>query len=370
MHNLMGKGVHKFLPNMAWRESLLAPERHDIYLDWMRGLAAMAVFVSHLRGGFFVKWADLDSSSQNLTNFILFSLTRLGRESVVVFFVLSGYLVGGNALHRAMDGDFSVRRYAIARIARLYPVLVPALFLTAFFDSLHIQASTVSLGVRPFFVNLFFLNGILGPSFGSNAPLWSLAYEWWYYVAFGAGLFAAMSIRARKKIAVASSVVVLCTALFIMSGPMFALFPLWLLGALARATPRRPSVSLAALATFTLLIAIAVSTSLWNLFGDYLVGFATFGFICAIKNQPPLEAQWSRVGTTLAAFSYTLYAVHYPINYFTEELLHPNRLRHAGIAQWTSLVIIGAGIILICYGWYWLFERQSPRFRRWLEARV
>jgi hypothetical protein len=33
-------------------------------------------------------------------------------------------------------------------------------------------------------VNAFFLQTIAGPTFGSNGPLWSLAYEWWYYVLF------------------------------------------------------------------------------------------------------------------------------------------------------------------------------------------
>src|SRR5215813_3058612 len=74
------------------------PERHDAYLDALRGIAALTVFLTHVRGSFFVKWSDLDAASQGPLNYALFVLTRLGRESVIIFFVLSGYLVGGQAL--------------------------------------------------------------------------------------------------------------------------------------------------------------------------------------------------------------------------------------------------------------------------------
>ena len=38
--------------------------------------------------------------------------------------------------------------------------------------------------------NLFFLQTIFVPPFGSNAPLWSLSFEFWYYLLFPLCLFA------------------------------------------------------------------------------------------------------------------------------------------------------------------------------------
>ena len=43
-------------------------------------------------------------------------------------------------------------------------------------------------------MNAFFLQTIVGPTFGSNGPLWSLAYEWWYYVLFPLALGAVWPI--------------------------------------------------------------------------------------------------------------------------------------------------------------------------------
>jgi len=44
---------------------------------------------------------------------------------------------------------------------------------------------TTHLSLDTFLGNLMQLQTIVVSSFGSNGPLWSLANEWWYYVAFG-----------------------------------------------------------------------------------------------------------------------------------------------------------------------------------------
>src|ERR1035441_502485 len=44
-----------------------------------------------------------------------------------------------------------------------------------------------------FFGNLFFLQSVVSPVFGSNGPLWSLSYEFWYYILFPVLMIAATS---------------------------------------------------------------------------------------------------------------------------------------------------------------------------------
>ena len=51
---------------------------------------------------------------------------NLGSDSVVIFFVLSGYVIA----YTADQKDRTVRRYFINRCARIYSVVVPALLLT------------------------------------------------------------------------------------------------------------------------------------------------------------------------------------------------------------------------------------------------
>ncbi len=195
-------------------------QSHDLYLDWIRGIAAFLVFLTHLRGEYFVKWSDLAVDSQNFVNFVLFSLTRLGRESVVIFFVLSGYLVGGMAARQFLAARFSILRYFIARLTRLYVVLIPALFLTLLFDSLDSASTLANSGVVPFLINFFFLQEILGAPYGSNAPLWSLSYEWWYYCAFGFALVAISNAIAKRNGPMLVGTLLALAAFLIMSAPM------------------------------------------------------------------------------------------------------------------------------------------------------
>lgn len=46
------------------------------------------------------------------------------------------------------------------------------------------------VNVTALFGNLFMLQDVLTPTRGSNGPLWSLSYEWWYYCLFAFALAA------------------------------------------------------------------------------------------------------------------------------------------------------------------------------------
>ena len=157
----------------------------------------------HARSLIFVDYGDLKSPGILAKGF--YFLTGFGHEAVMVFFVISGYLVGGKVWSLYREGRFGWRRYLADRASRLYAVLFVALLLGAAMDwtgylffnkyGLYNQgyegaiavlgaAPIERMGWRDFLVNAFFLQTIVGPTFGSNGPLWSLAYEWWYYVLF------------------------------------------------------------------------------------------------------------------------------------------------------------------------------------------
>ena len=61
-------------------------------------------------------------------------VSGLGHQWVIVFFVLSGYLVGGSVLRSVRTGSWSWRAYLLARLSRLYVVLLPALLLGGALD--------------------------------------------------------------------------------------------------------------------------------------------------------------------------------------------------------------------------------------------
>src|SRR5262249_15962587 len=127
-----------------------------------------------------------------------------------VFFVLSGYLVGGPALLRGLSGRLSAADYFCARAARLYVVLIPALTISfcayvSAKQSLGWEVYVAShqgpygndrvflapVGVRAAICNGLFLQTIVCSEFAGNAALWSLSNEFWYYVLF----FALISLR-------------------------------------------------------------------------------------------------------------------------------------------------------------------------------
>ena len=98
-------------------------------LDIIRGLAALEVMFSHLRGFLFEDFPRLPHPSLLVKAF--YYLTGFGHQAVIIFFVLSGYLVGGSVLVAKQDG-FCLR-YSVQRLARLWIVLVPCLLVLPVF---------------------------------------------------------------------------------------------------------------------------------------------------------------------------------------------------------------------------------------------
>jgi peptidoglycan/LPS O-acetylase OafA/YrhL len=190
----------------------ISPTQSD-FLNWSRWVAAWLVVAEHARSLVFVDYGDLQSPGLWAKGF--YFLTGFGHEAVMVFFVISGYLVGGKVWSLYREGRFGWRRYLADRASRLYAVLLVALLLGVildwsgylFFNKYGLynhgyEGSIAVLGTAPiermgwrdFLVNAFFLQTIAGPPFGSNGPLWSLAYEWWYYILFPVALAAVLPI--------------------------------------------------------------------------------------------------------------------------------------------------------------------------------
>lgn len=187
------------------------------FLDLVRLLAAVAVFLSH------ASWQDHSGG-------LFWQLGSIGREAVDVFFVLSGFVISSAVAGRTW------RDYAVSRLARVYSVALPALVLTWGLDA-------IGRGVRPelyhgfccdqggapgwqFLRNLVFSGNLWSAqvSPGSDIPYWSLGFEAWYYVAFGLFTFLGGWWR---WIGAGVALVV--------AGPGIAvLFPLWLLGVWCR----------------------------------------------------------------------------------------------------------------------------------------
>lgn len=180
----------------------IIPTGLSLYLDLARFLAAIVVVMHHT-------WPLI---------FPTFPLPWPGHSAVVVFFVLSGYVIA-----HASRPDLGLRAYAQHRMARILPVAFAALILS-FLISPFVGTKPVQYGGAMVFsweniaLNaLFIAQSWMDVSPPFNPPFWSLNYEVWYYIIFGAWVY--LPNRIYSIIAA------------LIAGPkIFLLFPVWLLG--------------------------------------------------------------------------------------------------------------------------------------------
>jgi len=80
---------------MQTKNLSLSPELPG-FLNIVRWVAALLVVLQHIRFLWFAEYANEQNKSSLIKIFYFF--TGFGSEAVIVFFVLSGFLVGGGSL--------------------------------------------------------------------------------------------------------------------------------------------------------------------------------------------------------------------------------------------------------------------------------
>jgi peptidoglycan/LPS O-acetylase OafA/YrhL len=301
----------------------------------------------HLRGVFFVDFPYLSNKPLPIVG--LYAVTGYGHQAVMVFFVLSGYFIGTSVMESVGAQQWSWRSYLVSRITRLQLVLFPALVLGGlcdrigmripqaapiYFDALYkfyVPSVALRSTVHVFLGNLFFLQSIISPVFGSNTPLWSLSYEFWYYILFPALILATAAwLASRFRILYAGF------ALFLLwfIGPQVSLyFLIWLAGALLgrlqRDTRFKPSFPglpfLAGLIFFGALAWSRTHRLYSDLLTDYIVAFcfALWLYTLLLGSRDDASPAYEYPAKKLAGFSYTLYLIHLPALLLLRGLLNP-----------------------------------------------
>ena len=372
-------------------------KHRDGILDLVRGISALLVMLGHLRAFLFVDYADAGPVNVIWKGFYL--VTGFGHQAVMVFFVLSGYFVGGSILSAINSGEgFSWKRYATARLSRLWTVLIPTLLLTLALDSIGRQLSPeaysglhaeifssgpaqnapASLGLFTFLGNLLFLQTIESPVYGSNGPLWSLANEFWYYVIFpllalGCVSFFSSYGRTQKSQFFKGLVyfTVAAAILFWLPKYLIALGLIWLMGVAVwwlsnRLFHNKIAVSLIwriLLLPIFLGCLIASKSGHW-IGSDWMVG-GSFSILMLTLLGPWKKVRWwSRGFTGLSEISYTLYVVHFPILFLIISLGFAGKQLDPGLRSVFIYTGIATGIVLFSAFWWWLFERNTNYIRR------
>jgi peptidoglycan/LPS O-acetylase OafA/YrhL len=293
----------------------------------------------------------------------------------MVFFVLSGYFIGTSVMESVSARQWSWHTYLVSRITRLQLVLFPALVLGGLWDwigmripqaapiyydalyKFYVPSVALRSTVSVFLGNLFFLQSIVSPVFGSNTPLWSLSYEFWYYILFpGLILAAATWVGTRFRILYAG------LALFLLwfIGPLVALyFLIWLggalLGRLQRAT--RGKASFPGLPFLTGLIFLAALA--WSrthrlssdVLTDYIVAicFALWLYTLLFGSREDASPAYVYAARKLAGFSYTLYLVHLPALLLLRGLLNPQGNWQPDLLH--SAYALGIALLMLAYAY-------------------
>jgi peptidoglycan/LPS O-acetylase OafA/YrhL len=368
------------------------------WLDLFRGAAALAVLYGHGRSLFLQSLTP--EAPGSLGTRVMYFLAGYGHAAVMVFFVLSGFLVGGTVIRAVREDRWSWGRYALQRATRLYIVLVPTLFLTLAWDSAeqfrssglspnndtavaNIRSETIreNTSAAIFAGNLAFLQTVLVPPLGSNTPLWSLANEFWYYVLFPL-IWLAVAPRpgrfARRLLLLLSA----GALLFLLGTPISLYFIIWLLGTLVwfapewsvlqRQAPRRAITLLATCGFLATLVGIRLNRTAPEFAKDLAIAIAFAGLLYCMKhNRVPAASSILRRGTaTLADFSYSLYLAHLPPLIFLRACLTYETAWPASAETWIQLFLILAAAVAYSYLIFLLAERHTDRLRRWLERFV
>jgi peptidoglycan/LPS O-acetylase OafA/YrhL len=365
------------------------------WLDLFRALAAFAVLYGHARVLFMSSMAP--GQRESVLTRALYFLSGYGHTAVIIFFVLSGFLVGGTVIRAVREERWSWRRYGLQRATRLYIVLIPALFLTLSWDYAEqdrsagltpnddtavaiVQTPTIQehTSFATFLGNCAFLQEIAVPSLGSNTPLWSLANEFWYYVLFPL-LWLAVMARGWRWFSRLGAIAV-AAVIMVLVGPSISLyFLIWLLGGavwlcpemtmLKRAWPRRLVTTVAAAGLLATLVLFRARLSIGEFGADALVGvlFALLLYCLKHNHGVALNRKGRRVSGWFADFSYTLYLTHLPALVFLRACLTYENSWAPVASSWIMLLLILLAVIAYAFVISLLTERQTDRLRKWIE---
>jgi peptidoglycan/LPS O-acetylase OafA/YrhL len=294
-------------------------------LDHLRWVAAVVVVIGHSRNQLWDPFRKLDDPSLAMKG--VYFITNFHFEAVIVFFCLSGLLVGGSGLARIAEGAFDIRRYAADRISRIVPPYLTAFAVTlaVFFAVAAVipEAACQSISWSTVLVHLTFMQRVGEPAICNNVALWSLSNETWYYVAFGLFALVIMGRRVLPVLVLITIVAVFLVFQDFKKGYVVIYAFMWWAGVLVwvRRTWRMPlTLGAAAFAAALILSRTHVIDDLFWL-RDGLIALGTAAFLCAVSDlgagraasHTRLATAFRRIGRVLADMSYSLYLFHMPV---------------------------------------------------------
>jgi peptidoglycan/LPS O-acetylase OafA/YrhL len=228
--------------------------------------------------------------------------------------------------------------------------------------------------------NLFFLQKILVPPYGSNGPLWSISYEFVYYLVFPL-IFIGFPQTRRLSLSGFCSLVLAIGLLIFAGRSVCEGFVVWIMGVsvyfLYRNKPLPTRFALPGFLFGITLILSCVVASRLKLPSEFLPWDLWLGLVSAVTVYAGLSAKPSntiqRITGPLqqtSTVSYSIYLFHTPLLVFIASLLFSSNsarwepdLPHLAVGA-----LIASLVALYCLvGWYFT-ERRTKDVRAWLAS--
>lgn len=347
----------------------------SIYLDLVRFIAACLVYIYH--------------SNQRLLVQEILPASNYGHSSVIIFFVLSGFVIA----YITDTRENRLVTYAASRLSRIYSVAAPAVFLTIALDAVGRQLHP-ALYAYPFdqfllrtVASLLVLNEVwfISITSFSNVPYWSICYEMWYYVAFGVVTFLPRRI----------GWTVLAVLALLLGPKVILLAPIWWMGVLLYRWRRLTTISQAT--GWLLVVGSSVGIVAFHMadvtdffsdhfkqligekwhtqltfskffVGDYFLGILVFMNFAGMRAVGPrlsaLLLFFERPIRFLAGYTLSLYLLHQPLFLFWAAVLRGDPSGYG--YWWMTTGLVAVSVLIIGY----VTENKRQLLRDWLEKRL
>ncbi|MES2389906.1 MAG: acyltransferase [Bacteroidota bacterium] len=389
----------------------MSKQNNDLrFLDGLRGLAALYVMIGHTRlmlwEGFTTGYKLHPEQYSKLSTWLMYflSLFKYGHEAVLLFFVLSGFVIhlkyARQIKREGIKAKFDTLSYYWRRLKRVYPPLILALGLTLFWDKLGLWLELpVYLANSPypqvnhsavFFHDWYaFIGNLLSvqiavwnvPVWGTNGPLWSLALEVWFYV------FYPLMFLAARRTAIGSFLLMITISYIARRTDMYlvqnyiplvffnrVLFPMlfWWFGVVvADIYTGRINLKMEWLSMLMPLAVLLTYLPTRFLYLDTPALHSAMFFAGMLATllwiQKYITLDWLAKLKWLGDMSYSLYIHHMPLVVFMSGLL---MARSGGLLPQSQWMIVFGACICLAYGYLTSLIAEKPFTRAKLKEKV